>query len=377
MGGIERILINYLNLLKNEPNLKIDILIAYDTTDNIFDSHIPQNVNITYLFDKKYFENKSISYEIRKKNLSTYIKYKLLKIKEKIIYKKILNNIILENNYDYIINFSNHFDPYIKFNKYKIPIIRWQHLAFNNKVSKKEINNLKLYNKVVSICDDMSKQITIQANIPNSQIETIFNPLNIDLIKTKGEEATIDKEFIQHDYLIQVSRLDKIKKHEDLIKIYHKLVNKGIKEKLYIIGNGPEYHNLKNLISNLGLQSKCILLGEITNPYPYIKNAKLFLHTSEREGLPTVLLESLILKTPVIAMNCPTGPREILNNGKCGILVPLGKIDDFVNKTFELLNNPLKQEEYIKQSELHIELFSENTIKDKFFKMLKSIDTSH
>lgn len=128
-----------------------------------------------------------------------------------------------------------------------------------------------------------------------------------------------------------------MKRHIDLIDIYHDLVKRGVKENLYILGDGPERNNLQAHINQLGLQSRCFLLGEIKNPYPYMKNASLFLHTSEREGLPTVLLESLILGVPVVAIDCPTGPREILNNGKCGALVPLGDKERFVDVVMELV----------------------------------------
>jgi len=75
------------------------------------------------------------------------------------------------------------------------------------------------------------------------------------------------------------------------------------------------------------------------NPYPFFKNAKLFVHTAKYEGLPTVLLESLALGTPVVSYDCPTGPRDILGkNSEYGELISLNDKDMFVEKVLELMN---------------------------------------
>ncbi|HDR1891046.1 TPA: glycosyltransferase, partial [Pasteurella multocida] len=187
---------------------------------------------------------------------------------------------------------------------------------------------------------EMSRQIENEANVPRDKIKRLFNPIHTEKIIEKANLVRKEELNIDFPYLVQVSRLDKVKRHIDLINVYSELVKQGIKEKLYIIGNGEEYKNLQKEIDRLKLEKRCILLGEIKNPYPYIKHATLFLHTSEREGLPTVLLESLILNTPVVAMDCPTGPKEILNNGKCGALIPLGNLERFTEKTYEILNSP-------------------------------------
>ncbi len=79
---------------------------------------------------------------------------------------------------------------------------------------------------------------------------------------------------------------------------------------------------LKDMIRERGLDDKVVILGFQQNPYKYIKNAKLLVLSSDREGLPTVVIESLILKTPVVSTDCPTGPREILIDDLSKWLVP-------------------------------------------------------
>ncbi|HDR1588666.1 TPA: glycosyltransferase, partial [Pasteurella multocida] len=119
--------------------------------------------------------------------------------------------------------------------------------------------------------------------------------------------------------------------------IYYQLKKRGIQEKLYIVGDGECREKLEKQIESLNLQEDCFLLGNKDNPYPLIKNAKLFLHTSLKEGLPTVILESMACGTPVISMDCPTGPKEILRGGEFGGLVNLGDENAFIQKTLSFL----------------------------------------
>lgn len=373
MGGVERILINYLSILSLEENLEIDVLIDYNTKDNVFGKEIPKGVNITYLFNVDYFEYKTALYRDRNSSFIKKINYKYIHFKEKLSKRKKLTSTIKNNSYDIIINFSDHFDPYIEFSKINKPIIRWQHLAIHH-INKKQLKILNQYQKIISICDDMKKAIVKDTNLPEHKIFTIYNPINIEKIRKSSNIH--NNEIKDKEYLIQVARLDKIKRHQDLIHIYYELVKKGIRHKLLIIGDGPERENLEKLIVKLNLQHKCLLLGELGNPYPYMKNADLFLHTSEREGLPTVLLESLALGVPVISMNCPTGPREILDNGKCGALIEMGNTQKFIDEVLTYLNTPKKAIECKQHINQHILSFSETETKNKFIALLIELTIS-
>jgi len=73
------------------------------------------------------------------------------------------------------------------------------------------------------------------------------------------------------------------------------------------------------------------LPGFVTNPYPYLRRAQVFALSSRWEGLPTVLIEALALGTAVVSTDCPSGPKEILEDGKFGKLVPVGDVDAFAS----------------------------------------------
>lgn len=373
IGGIERILINYLKLLSNNQSYTIELLMAYDIENNVFHSEIPSDIKVHYLFDNEEFRYGISVYNNRKNSLKCKVINKCYRIKEKYLCRRNLNRFIVDNNYDIVINFSDHFDNYIQFNCLNIPILRWQHSApsANEKFSEKKVKILSQYSKIITICNEMKNEMIRITHLSQNKFTMLFNPVGVERIKKLSNEK-VEKEIKDKEYVIQVARLDKAKRHSELIKIYHELCKQGIKEKLYILGGGEEFDNLKDLINELGLSDKCILLGEIKNPYPYMKNAKLFLHTSEREGLPTVLLESLILNTPVISTDCPTGPREILSLG-AGRLVPLYNDEEFIKMAFELLTCPEKLDECKKKIPETLSYFSEENIRDCFINLLSDM----
>lgn len=115
------------------------------------------------------------------------------------------------------------------------------------------------------------------------------------------------------------------------------------------------------------MESECLLLGSRINPFPFMKRAKLFLHTSNFEGLPTVFIESMICGTPVVAFNFPTGPREILADGKYGELILMDDEDLFVEKIYELLTNEEKRQHFISLLPQSYQRFSMEKISGHFF----------
>ena len=93
---------------------------------------------------------------------------------------------------------------------------------------------------------------------------------------------------------------------------------------MIIIGKGINKSLLENFIQDHKLDNKIKLIGYKKNPYPYLKKSDIVLLSSKYEGLPNVLLEAQFLKKYIISTDCPTGPREILLNGKAGDLVNIG-----------------------------------------------------
>ena len=368
MGGEERVL---LSVLKNlvELNYDVDLLITWNHGENnLFENEIPEKVNYKFLFDNYNGKNKLIK--------------EIYRIRAKATYLKKVEKIIKEKKYDIVIDYSSNL---LKYNNLdiKVPVFAWIHfsLTFGEKLSTDKIEKYKRqykkYDKILAICDTMRDEFVEILGMEKNKVELVYNPIDLEAIRKKAE--TIDKKYknyLKQDYFLQVSRLTEQKQPEHLVDIYYKLKQQGIKEKLYFIGNGEKIELIKQKIREYNLKNDVVLLGQIENPYPFFKNAKLFVHTAKYEGLPTVLLESLTLGTPVVAYDCPTGPKDILGqNSEYGELIPLNDKDTFVEKIHELMNKNEKYENYRKLSLVRANDFSMESNKAKLKELIENINS--
>ena len=364
MGGEERVLLNVLrNLI--ELGYDVDLLITWNHGENnLFENEIPKKVNYEFLFDNYNGKSKIIK--------------EIYRLRTKTIYLKKVEKIIEEKKYDVIIDYSSNLLKYKNFD-IKVPIFAWIHfsLTFGEKLSGEKVEKYKKqykkYDKILTICDTMRDEFVEILGMDKTKVELVYNPINLEIIRKKAEDVNPKYgNYLKEDYFLQVSRLTQQKQPEHLVDIYYKLKQRGIKEKLYFIGNGEKVKLIKQKIKEYNLEDDIILLGQIENPYPFFKNAKLFLHTAKYEGLPTVLLESLAFGTPVVAYDCPTGPKDILGkNSEYGELIPLNDKDTFVKRVYELIDNNEKYENYKKMSLIRANGFSMETNKLKLKKLVE------
>ena len=366
MGGEERVLLSVLRNLV-ELNYDVDLLITWNHKENnLFESEIPKKVNYEFLFDSYNGKNKLIKEIYRIKAKTTYLK----KIEKKIKNEK----------YDIVIDYSSNLLKYDNFD-INIPVFAWIHfsLTFGEKLTlekiKKYKKQYKKYSKIFAITRVMKEEFINKVGIDQKKVELVYNPIDLKLIQKKAENVEKKYEnYLKQDYFLQVSRLTQQKQPEHLVDIYYKLKQAGIKEKLYFIGDGEKKEIIKQKIKEYNLEDDIILLGQIENPYPFFKNAKLFVHTAKYEGLPTVLLESLALGTPVVSYDCPTGPRDILGkNNEYGELISLNDKDMFVEKVLELMNSKKKYEKYKKLSLIRANDFSMENNKVKLKELIENI----
>lgn len=153
----------------------------------------------------------------------------------------------------------------------------------------------------------------------------IYNPFDIDYIKRKikSSKKNIFKTKKNTLKILSVGRLTKQKDFMTLLKAINRIKNL-INLKLILIGKGSEKEKLLIFIKNNKLTNKILLVGYKKNPYKYFQETDIFVLSSKFEGLPNVLLEAQYFKKFIISSNCPTGPREILLNGKAGNLFDIG-----------------------------------------------------
>jgi glycosyltransferase involved in cell wall biosynthesis len=127
------------------------------------------------------------------------------------------------------------------------------------------------------------------------------------------------------DYIVYVAALIPRKRHADLFQAFSKIQNK--KTKLVLVGKGRLQDSLESLAKQLKIEDRVVFWPWDPNPYRLIKNARLSVLASEAEGLPRVLIESIIIGTTVVSKDCPSGPNEVLLGANAKYLVPVGDVD--------------------------------------------------
>ena len=174
----------------------------------------------------------------------------------------------------------------------------------------------KLSDEIIVNSVDFKKKFKTWFNLKTT---CIYNPLNKkEIIKQSKIKCDIsfDKKKLN---IINVARLADQKDQITLLKALNEIKNK-INFNLIIVGNGVEKNRLINYVDKNDLSKKVKFVKFRKNPFNLIALSELFVLSSIYEGLPNVLIEAQALKKFIISSNCPTGPNEILLNGKAGLL---------------------------------------------------------
>lgn len=140
---------------------------------------------------------------------------------------------------------------------------------------------------------------------------TLYNPYDICEIRNLGLEPVNDIKFTDIN-IISHGRLEKVKNYSRLIKAFSLVKEKIYNAELIIIGEGSERNRLEELVRKLNIEASVHLIGFRKNPFAYIAKSDLYVLSSLNEGFPNALVEGMAL-LPVIAVDCKSGPREILN----------------------------------------------------------------
>jgi len=173
------------------------------------------------------------------------------------------------------------------------------------------------------VVDDLA-QIT---RLPRERIKLLYNPVVTPELREKARMPLHHSWFEAGEWpvILAVGRLTKQKDFPTLIRAFAQ-VRQALSARLLILGEGPDRPALEMLIKQLGLEADVAMPGFVENPYAYMSRASLYVLSSRWEGLPTVLIEALYCSLPIIATDCPSGPKEILANGQHGLLIPVGDV---------------------------------------------------
>lgn len=196
--------------------------------------------------------------------------------------------------------------------------------SFDIFLTKKLIKILypKTYN-IISVSKGVASSISNISKIHVKNIQVIYNPIDTETINYLSSYHVYFPWQDSLPIILSSGRLSIQKDFPCLLEAFS-IVRRKIPSHLVILGEGEQRQPLNDIIENLKIKNDVWLPGYCQNPYSYMARANLYVLPSRFEGLPNVLIEALTLSIPIVSTNCPSGPEEILANGKYGRLVPVG-----------------------------------------------------
>jgi glycosyltransferase involved in cell wall biosynthesis len=194
---------------------------------------------------------------------------------------------------------------------------------------------------VIAVSQGVADDLSHLLGLPRDRIDVIYNAVVTPELYERAALALVHPWFKSGapPVVVGVGRLDPEKDFLTLLRAFN-IVRRNREVRLMILGEGPERFVLESLAQELGITDVVALPGFVKNPLPYIAGASVLVLTSRFEGLSNVIIEALACGTPVVATDCPCGPREILEQGRYGMLAPVGDFKEVARAIEDTLKNP-------------------------------------
>jgi len=215
---------------------------------------------------------------------------------------------------------------------------------------------------VIAVSEDVASILRSDYGLKN--VSRIYNPVDAEDV-----QAEVDKPF-EHPkpYIVALGRFHEVKRYDLLIDAYAKSKMKDDCD-LIIVGDGELRDSLENQVNNLRLYGKVHFAGTQSNPFPYLAGAEFLTLSSRTEAFPMVLIEALALECPVVATDCPTGPREIVKHNENGLLVENENVDAFSEALDTLYYNDVMRRKFKKNAIASIQHLSGDVIADEWLSL--------
>lgn len=246
----------------------------------------------------------------------------------------ILSALIVSENFRLVIREANTFHNIS--NKIQIKLAAWLYPKADH---------------IIAISKGVAQDLKGIKRVKAENVSVIYNPIDLKTIQ-RLSKAPIDHPWLLSKtvpVIVAVGRLVPQKDFETLIRAFDK-VQKKQDTRLIILGKGQLKKKLEGIIQELSLEKKVQLAGFRRNPFPYYRNADLFVMSSRWEGFGMVLIEAMASGTNIVSTDCHSGPSEILGSGKYGCLVPVGDNMALSRAILKTLKTPLCRQVLLKRA---------------------------
>ena len=381
-GGAERVALTLLEELKKKG---LEILLICIEKEQSYE--VPEGTQVLYLTDFQKLHNPVI------KMFWVFLSaFRLSKLIKKYNIEYVQSHLIRSN---FINTAAKYFGA-----KHKAQLVTHLALDFSegNFLMRKIRKRLYswLYRKadeVVSISEVMRRDLEKSMKLAENNVPhlVIHNPHDLRKIQEMARSEIADFDFDPNKkYLISAGRLLKHKRVEVAIQALSVARDMHPDLELIILGEGKDKDSFRQVSEKLKMQPHVHFLGHSPNPFAYIARSDIFLLSSEREGLPNIIIESLACSTPVISSDCATGPREILSPdsdfsiqlkdeisySKYGVLYPVGRADLLAESIDRLLSDTPLRQRYQAAGPCYVQNFAKEVIAgqyvDRFYPELNS-----
>ena len=222
-----------------------------------------------------------------------------------------------------------------------------QHSRIETRLNSFEVKAVNLWLKKMICVSEGVKNSFIRQGVNKSKCVVVYNGIDSKTIpQASRKEIRTAWGISDKDILIgTVGSLIKRKRIMDLIEATAIVAKRSEHPiKCMIIGKGPEKENLMTKVKERNLDSRIIFTDFQSDAISYINALDIFVMTSEKEGLPRVIIEAMLMGKPVIASDI-TGPSELVVDGETGFLVPVGRTYAIANAILMLIRNPALREQ--------------------------------
>ena len=376
-GGIESSLMSWLGIMDRDV-FSVGLSIAYPTEDleSVFRAQIPADVALHVLGPEAWLSH------CRQLKMARKLKWPGL-IYEELLLPQVRKRVFAHRvkqiaaDYDVVIDYDLslvRFCPGLG-----KPLLGVRHFNFPAQLRDKPRKFRSLtayfqrYDAMIAISHAMEKEGRALFPTIADRIAMLYPGMDHDAIRRRAAEPAADAP--AGPYIVSVSRLEETQKdNATLIRAYALLVHRHqVAETLLLVGHGRHQGELERLALELGVADRVTFLGFRPNPLPYMRQAQLMVLSSKYEGLPTVLIEGLILGQVLVGTDCPTGPREILDDGKAGLLTPVGDAPALAAAMLKGLCDHDLRASLSRAALQHADLFSVATFRREFRRLLETL----